>query len=151
MDEISCGGENYDNPRPIYHEWVESISKTCYDYRVNFCWYETGTKLIKDGKFYFIPTKAQQGVQAFLSGLSHYWNDIHFDLKMPDGTPVVLKHEKKYNVNKCLFCANQLMCNGCSGCGDCGTTPVLLESKAFFELQNKRSVEMNRPDLVVSL
>lgn len=121
FDEIEVGGENYDNPRPCYYNWIQSMSKQCEIARVNFCFYETGTKFVVNDKMYFMPRKADQSAAAYFSGLSHKFYDIQY--KLVDQNGVILQSEqlyqKVYNLNHCTFCANRMVCNGCSNCGDC--------------------------------
>ena len=148
IDEISAGGENYDNPRPCFHEWVQAISDTCREYRVNFFWYETGTRLVKDGKLYTLTYKSEQTKAAFFSGLSCHFNDIVFDLKLPDGTPLEKRREKCYNLERCLFCANQPMCDGCSACGDCGIVPKLISEAEFMDIRAAELKKLGREDLI---
>ncbi len=119
IENVGCGGENYEDPRPCRYEWVKHISDTCAEHKVNFCWYETGTKLIYNDKLYFMPSKDVQSEQAYLAGLNHHFYDIKFDLKHPDGTPVEDPYERLYNIHRCLHCSNSEMCNGCSACGAC--------------------------------
>ena len=134
IDEIGCGGENYNDPRPCRYEWVKHISDTCAKYKVNFCWYETGTKLIYENKLYFMPQKSIQSEQAYLAGLNHHFNDITFSLKFPDGQPVTNPYTKVYNIGRCLHCSNAEMCNGCSSCGACEHIRLV----TFKELQKLR-------------
>lgn len=138
IDEVSVGGENYTNPRPINYEWVEKVADCCKHYKVNFCWYETGTKLIKDGKEYNIPDKITQSHQAFKSGLNQHYYDIKFDLKYPIGVPVPEEalYKPKYNDNTCIGCGNQDICNGCSNCGKCSFSRLLTKEE-LKEIQKK--------------
>lgn len=148
IDEISVGGENYDNPRPIMHDWVVDISNTCKKYGTNFCWYESGTRVIKDGCLYEIPYKSLQSKTAFFAGLNNFVKPIVYNLRLPDGSAVERGYQKCYNFDRCMFCSNQLMCNGCTGCGDCGLVDVaLFSADVFFEEQNRRLVNLGRTDL----
>ena len=149
IDEIAVGGENYENPRIICHEWVEDISKVCDKYRVNFVWHETGTNLVKNGQRFILPYKAEQTKAAFFAGLNRKFYDVHYDLRMPDGTEVEFGREKRYNLSKCLCCSNQLMCNGCSGCGECRSPINLVSKEVFFDRQNAFLRSVNRQDLIL--
>lgn len=139
IEEVSVGGENYNNPRPCDFEWVKHIAETCADFKVNFIWYETGTYLNMNGKRYFIGSKQNQATQAFLSGLNQKYYDVHYDLYDSDG--ILLTEDKLYkrmfNLNHCLLCSNQLMCNGCSGCNNCCVPPVLVSEKEFLRKQDE--------------
>ncbi len=137
IKEVAVGGENYNNPRPCDYAWVEHIAKTCAKYRVNFCWYETGTNLVKDDIKYHMPNKQTQGIQAYFAGLNQHYYDIKFDLKLPDGTLLdeTSLYKKQYNLNHCMFCSNQKMCNGCSQCGNCGGHEILVSAQEFIQAQ----------------
>lgn len=139
IEEVACGGENYDNPRVCKDEWIRHIADMCRKYRVNFCFYETGTKLFANGVYYDIPTKRQQSVEAYFSGYSQHYYDIKYDLRYEDGTKVSTEdcYQKMYNVNHCLFCANQDMCNGCTGCGDCCTEIKLVSHEEYKAIQEQ--------------
>lgn len=131
--EVECGGENYENPRACYFEWVERIANACRLHRINFCHYETGTNFVYQGKQYYLPKKADQAFYAYMLGLSQTYYPLQFDLRMPDGSPVA-ERQKLYNQNHCAFCASRSVCNGCSNCGNCGETKmVTLEELMEYE------------------
>ncbi len=67
---INCGGENYNNARPILYDNILKLSKDSLTLGIPFYFFDTGAFLIKDGKRYFIP-KDKRYSQAFLSDLSH--------------------------------------------------------------------------------
>lgn len=71
VDAVDCGGENYDYPRPIDVSWVESLSRQCEQARVNFCWFESGTRLKVFGRETYVATKREQSMVAYSFGLSH--------------------------------------------------------------------------------
>lgn len=122
MDEIFCGGENYNHPRICNCDWVRSIYNACVAYGVNFCFYETGTRFVIDGTEHFIPKKADQSALAYLLQLSCKFYDVKFDLRDPDTGRLLADDElyqKRYNKHHCTFCANRMVCNGCSTCGNC--------------------------------
>ena len=139
IEEVSVGGENYDNPRICDYRWVKRISDICAEYRVNFCWYETGSRLLYNGNVYYLPTKQKQMSEAFFSGLNHKYYDIGYDLRYPDGTEVPEEnmYKKQYNMNHCIFCSNQMICNGCTLCGNCGND-IQLVNESDFEITQSR-------------
>ncbi len=53
---------------------------------------------------------------------------LHYDLKDTEGNPIKEEnmYKKMYNIERCTFCSNRMVCNGCSGCGDCGSKNVQL-------------------------
>jgi len=128
MDEIVCGGENYDNPRVCHYDWVKHLADECRLHRTNFCFYETGTNFIYDNKQYFLPKKADQSFYAYMLNLNQVYYPLRFKLHMPDGSPIPVR-EKMYNQNHCAFCSNRIVCNGCSNCGNCGETKMVTMSE----------------------
>lgn len=140
IEEVSVGGENYNNPRVCEYEWVKHIADTCAAYKTNFIWYETGTNLAVNGELFYIPVKQDQSVQAFFAGLNQKYYDIHFDLKDENGNPIDQSklYERMFNINNCLFCSNQMMCNGCSSCGNCRETPNLVNESEFLRIQSEK-------------
>lgn len=136
IDEVSVGGENYNNPRPCHFEWVKHIANTCAEYRVNFYWYETGMNFYIDNKRYFLPNRKAQSEFAYFSNLNHAYYDIEFDLRDIDGNLLTNAYKRHYNLNHCLFCSNQDMCNGCSKCGNCGSNYALVDKKMLHYYQN---------------
>ena len=49
IEQVICGGENYDGARPCDYDWVRSLHRQCANQNVTFCFIETGTNFIKDG------------------------------------------------------------------------------------------------------
>ena len=78
IEQVSCGGENYDGARPCNFKWIESLSKQCERHKVNFHFFETGTYFIKDNKQYLITNKQVQKDQAKKSGLSKVFYKIDY-------------------------------------------------------------------------
>ena len=50
VERVVCGGENYDGSRPCNFDWVKSLRQECVLHNVTFCFIETSTYFIKDGK-----------------------------------------------------------------------------------------------------
>lgn len=137
IEEISCGGENYNHPRPCCLSWVQQIAFDCRQFGVNFCWYETGTNFWVAGKNYWILTKQAQAVVAYAYGLNQRFIKPEYKLySCEDGHLLSAeeRHQKVYNLNHCMFCSNQDVCNGCSGCGTCGAVQ-LVSKEEFIEKQ----------------
>ena len=65
IEQIACGGENYGGSRPCDFEWVKTLREECVSRNITFCFMETGTTFIKDGKKYRINSKQMQNTQAF--------------------------------------------------------------------------------------
>lgn len=119
IEEVLCGGENYDGARPCHYDWVKSLSDQCATYDVTFNFIETGTVFVKDNRTFHIPSKRIQSQQAHRSGLSHHNGKPEFKLIIPNDslfgtelyTPLFREH--------CATCGSRMTCNGCSGCGNC--------------------------------
>lgn len=84
IEQVVAGGENYDGARPLHYEWVKALYDECVRFNIRFCFMETGTNFVKDGKTYHLPSKTLQSVQAFKSGLQHYGKPIDFKLEKTD-------------------------------------------------------------------
>lgn len=54
IDEISVGGESYENARVCDFSWVKKIKDTCDEYNVKFNFHQTGSNFFKDKKYYKI-------------------------------------------------------------------------------------------------
>ncbi len=119
IDEVLCGGENYDGARPCHYEWVKSLSEQCARHDVTFNFIETGTVFVKAGKRYHIPTKHIQSQQAYKSELSHYNGKPVFNLKNHGESIFDEEYYQPYFPPHCDTCGSRLTCNGCSKCGNC--------------------------------
>ena len=121
IEQVLCGGENYDGARPCHHEWVASLSAQCRRHGVQFDFIETGTVYVKDGKTYHLPDKRLQSRQAHLSGLSHPGRPVTYRLRHPEPTlfdDPVPRRTFPFR-DTCSDCGSRPTCNGCSGCGAC--------------------------------
>lgn len=120
IEQVICGGENYDGARPCNFDWVKSLRAECVAHNITFCFIETGTIFIKDGKRYHIPKKALQSEMAFKSGMNYEGKPIEWKLTDNYGTviPKGILYVPHYRRN-CEHCASKLICNGCSDCGKC--------------------------------
>jgi protein gp37 len=120
IEQVICGGENYDGARPCNYDWVKSLSAQCQRHNITFCFIETGTQFIKDGKLYNIPKKSVQSLMAHKSGISYVGKPINFTLRTPLGATIApeLLYKPSYRPN-CYTCGSRLICNGCSNCGAC--------------------------------
>ena len=121
VEQVLCGGENYDGARPCHYEWVKTLFDQCRRHDVQFNFIETGTVFVKDGKSYRIPDKRVQSRQAALSGLSVPGRPVHYKLRHPGGSlfnePVVRTTGRFRDA--CASCGSRMTCNGCSDCGAC--------------------------------
>lgn len=74
IEQVIAGGENYDGSRPLDFAWVKNLYDECVAFNTTFCFIETGSCFVKDGRVYRIPDKGVQSRQAFKSGLQHQGN-----------------------------------------------------------------------------
>lgn len=123
IEQVICGGENYDGARPCNFDWVKSLRAECVRHNVTFAFIETGTIFVKDGKRYRLPSKGLQSRMAYKSGMNFQGRKIRFDLYDRLGYPVPTEelYVPQYGAS-CEMCGSRLICNGCSRCGKCGIT-----------------------------
>lgn len=121
IEQVLCGGKNYDGSRPCHYEWVKQLSEQCQRNNVTFNFIETGSVFIKEGKRYHIPDKQIQAQQAYRSGLSYQGKPIRFHLV--DGWGYDIPEESlyvpHYHPITCKECGSRMTCNGCADCGKC--------------------------------
>lgn len=120
IEQVICGGENYDGARPCDFEWVKSLREECVAHNITFCFIETGTHFIKDGKSYHIPKKQIQSQMAYKSGMNYQGKPMVFELTDDWGYPIPEADLYVPHYGKtCAECGSRLICNGCSDCGKC--------------------------------
>lgn len=121
IEQVICGGENYDGSRPCDFDWVKSLRSECVSRNITFCFIETGTVFIKDGRRYVLPKKQIQSEMAFKSGMNFLGKPIQWRLTDRFGNviPESELYVPSYGGN-CAMCGSKLICNGCSNCGKCG-------------------------------
>lgn len=119
IEEVLCGGENYDGARPCHYEWVKSLSEQCTRYDVTFNFIETGTVFVKNQKIYRIPSKQVQSQQAHKSGLSHFNGKPKFNLSPTKDNLFGTEDYQPFFRKDCDQCGSRMTCNGCSNCGNC--------------------------------
>lgn len=122
IEQVIAGGENYDGSRPLKYEWVKTLYDECVTADVTFCFIETGTNFVKDGKTYHMPDKGLQSRMAHKSGLQYQGRPIDFKLQPAAQSSLFDDNEiyQKFFLPRCETCGSRLICNGCSGCGQCG-------------------------------
>lgn len=121
IEQVVCGGENYDGARICDFSWVQSLREECVANNVTFCFMETGTSFRKDGRIYNIPKKNIQSKQAGKSNMNYIGKPIEF--KLTDNFGLEIPKEDLYVPyfgENCKNCGSKLICNGCSNCGKCG-------------------------------
>lgn len=120
IEQVACGGENYGGTRPCDFKWVRSLRDECVSRNITFCFMETGTVFIKDGREYRIDSKQLQNLQAYKSGMNYQGKPICFALtnSFDDPVPKEELYVPRY-IQKCETCSFKILCNGCSSCGGC--------------------------------
>lgn len=120
IEQVTCGGENYDGKRPCNYDWVKKIAEACKKSNVTFTFVETGTVFIKDGRTYLLKDKNLQKEMAFKSGISFQGKQPVYrfldrmGLEIPE-SELYVPHFREH----CQRCPNQAICNGCTDCGRC--------------------------------
>lgn len=69
IEEVSVGGESGKYARTLDFDWVLDMRKQCVDANIPFCFHQTGSYLLKNGRTYRIP-RAYQHLQARKAGLN---------------------------------------------------------------------------------
>lgn len=120
IEQVIACGENYEGSRPLNYDWVKSLYDECVEANTTFCFMETGTNFIKDGKLYNMPSKQLQSQMAFKSGLQFKGREFKFNLTKPQLS--LFENVEEYVPHfrsRCDTCGLRLCCNGCSDCGEC--------------------------------
>ena len=120
IEQVIAGGENYDGARPCDFDWVRSLSQQCKANDTTFCFIETGTVFIKDGRRYNMPSKLVQSQMAYKANVNYVGRPMKFILR--NGLGQVIPPERLYKPHyrsSCQSCGSRLICNGCSDCGRC--------------------------------
>lgn len=120
IEQVICGGENYDGARPCNFDWVKALRSECIRHNVTFAFTETGTVFIKDGKRYTMPDKSLQSRMAYKSGMNFIGRPQEFKLCDSFGLPIPESElYVPYFGERCKTCGSKIICNGCSKCGKC--------------------------------
>ena len=119
IEQVICGGENYDGARPCNFDWVRALAGQCRAHAVTFNFIETGTNFIKDGRRYFMPNKRVQSEMAFKSGMSFRGRPMRFYLEDEFGELPPERLYTPYFGPQCGRCGSRLTCNGCARCTRC--------------------------------
>ncbi|MDE7464214.1 MAG: phage Gp37/Gp68 family protein, partial [Clostridiales bacterium] len=133
IEQVICGGENYDGSRPCRYEWVKKLHDECVAADVTFAFIETGNYYVKDGKTNYIKSKIRQTCVAYSEGLQYRGKPVKFILTDRFGLPIPQGelYVPHYRAN-CLNCGNRLICNGCADCGKCdGRTVTQAEAEEY--------------------
>lgn len=118
IEQVICGGENYEGARPCDFSWVQRLHDACVKQNVSFIFIETGTVFVKDGKTYRMPSRRLQSRMAWKSGMYFAGKQIAWQLQDSLGLPVEGIFTPFFGEH-CSMCATRPICNGCSRCGAC--------------------------------
>lgn len=118
IEQVICGGENYDGARPCNFDWVKALHQSCMEHNITFCFIETGSVFIKDGKTYHLPSKKLQSQMAWKSGMSFQGKPISWELTDSLGLEIAQEHlyTPRFDLPECQTCGSRLNCNGSSSC-----------------------------------
>lgn len=120
IEQVSAGGENYDGSRLCDYDWVRSLRSQCEQCDITFCFFETGTNFVKNGRLYRMPDKRLQSKMAYKSGMNYIGKPISFILTDPLGFEIPKESLYKPRFKEsCNTCGGRIICNGCSNCGKC--------------------------------
>lgn len=124
LENVWCGGENYDGARPLHYSWVEKLSQECRSNDVTFSFFETGNVYIKNGMKFKIFDKRDQMKRAFLEKLNYESTkpqifNISKDINQQKSLFYLDSTPPKFFKEHCQFCAMKKQCSGCSKCGKC--------------------------------
>ena len=124
IENVWCGGENYESTRPLFYNWVEQLSDECKRCDVTFSFFETGNVFIKDNKKITFKNKAEQAKYAYLCNLNYKSAKKQmFNIKSTKeylqtnlfSPPIA----EKYLKEDCTYCLQKEWCRGCSKCSRC--------------------------------
>ena len=68
IEQVLCGGENYDGSRPCHYEWILHIRAQCAEQGIGFHFKQTGALFVKEGRTYHI-ARHEQIPQAHKAGI----------------------------------------------------------------------------------
>ena len=124
IENVWCGGENYDGARPLYYSWVAKLSRECRENDVSFSFFETGNIFVKNGEKFKISDKIEQMKRAFSENLNYESKkpqifNISEDLQIQKNLFDFAEVPPKFFKEHCNFCAMKKHCAGCSRCGKC--------------------------------
>jgi protein gp37 len=125
IENVWAGGENYNGARPLFYNWVKSVSEECKQHDVSFSFFETGNIFIKDNKKIVFTNKTEQSKFAYLQNLNYESSKKQeFNIIKPEKYFQVSLFDDKaenppYFKEHCQYCLQKKWCVGCSNCGKC--------------------------------
>lgn len=121
IENVWCGGENYEGSRPLRYEWVKALSDECKRGDVTFSFFETGNVFVDKNGIKRIIKKADQRKEAYLCGLNYEsYRKQRFEIKQGYAEKQLNIFELPKNFKEgCKYCIKRNICHGCSECGKC--------------------------------
>lgn len=123
IENVWCGGENYDGARPLYYSWVEKIANECKAADVTFSFFETGNVFIKNGRRVYFENKTEQMKYAFMQNLNYESTRPQvFNIEKSKCQQDLFGNTEapsKFFQPHCNYCSQKKYCSGCSNCGKC--------------------------------
>lgn len=120
IEQVIAGGENYGGARPCHFDWIKRLRASCQSHAISFCFIETGTFFVKDGKTFHLPSKRLQSEMAYKSSMS--WSGKPMAFHLTDGLGRALDDAELYSptfLQECQKCGSKPICNGSSSRGKC--------------------------------
>lgn len=135
LEQVICGGENYDGARPCDYDWIKSLYEQCKETDTTFNFIEVGNYFIKDDKTFTMFDKQLQAEKAYKLKFNHLGKQ--FEYKFYDGEGNLIPKEDLYvpmfNTDRCIMCSSRLICNGCHNCGKCKNV-TLVSNEEFLKI-----------------
>lgn len=126
IENVWCGGENYDGARPLHYSWVKRLSEECKNADVTFSFFETGNIFIKDNRKIRFTNKIEQSKFAYMQGLNYESSKLQiFDIDIDKTKEIVQTNlfqdmqPEPFFRSHCEYCLQRRWCSGCSNCGKC--------------------------------
>ena len=119
IEQVICGGENYDGARLCKYDWVKKLHDECVLHNVSFAFIGTGNRFEKDGQIISLRNNHEQMKLAYSYGLSYKGKPLKFNLTDRLGLPISQEFYSPKFKSKCLTCGSRPICNGCENCGKC--------------------------------
>ena len=139
IEQVICGGENYDGARECRYEWVKLLHDECVEADVTFSFIETGNIFVKDGVVTRMRNKREQAKLAFNQGFAYKGKPVKFNLTDRLGLPIDESYYAPKFKRHCLTCGSRPICNGCEDCGRCKEDFVEpQEIESFDKLQKSK-------------
>lgn len=119
IEQVVCGGENYEGARLCKYEWVKKLHDECVAHNVTFAFSEAGNCFEIDGRVVNLKNKQEQAKLAYALGLSFKGKPMKFKLTDRLGLPIDENCYAPKFKKRCVPCGNRVICNGCENCGKC--------------------------------